>query len=75
MPLTLEELDSANNEIVYLEYRYPEYNSGYRKTSWVRSWIAHPMGINRTLYGKTWRCWLKEPTEEESRKAKWEGTL
>lgn len=71
MPLTLEELDLVRNETVYMEYRYPEYTSGYRKTAWVRAWIGNPVGINYTLYGKTWRCWLRKPTEEETRTANW----
>lgn len=36
---------------------------------------CEPMPLNRYClenYGKTWRCWLLRPTDEERLKAKWE---
>lgn len=27
---------------------------------------------NKNEYGKTWRCWNKEPTKEQAKAAKWE---
>lgn len=71
MPLTLEELKSIPNTTVYLEYRYPEYNSGYRGRRWVLAYLAYSKSPNRLLYGKTWRCWLRKPTEEETQSADW----
>lgn len=69
--MTIEELDALKNETVYLEYRYPSYNSGYRKTSWIRAWLGSTKSTNRALYGITWRCWEKKPTEEESKAVEW----
>lgn len=68
---TMEEVDAFQGDVVYLEYRYPEYNGGYRKTSWVKAWIGSKQSINRSLYGKTWRCWTQKPGAEESKNEKW----
>ena len=71
MPYTFEELLTVNRETVYLEYRYKEYSSGYRRTGWVRAFLCYKTSPNPALYGKTWRCWERMPTEEESRNAVW----
>lgn len=72
MPYTFEELLTVNREIVYLEFRYPEYSSGYRKTNRVIAYLGYKTSPNRALYGKTWRCWERMPSEEESKNAEWE---
>ena len=73
MPYTFEELLTVNRETVYLEYRYPEYNSGYRKARWVRAFLGYKTSPNTSLYGKTWRCWERMPSEEETKNAAWKG--
>lgn len=73
MLLTLEQIDANPKGNVYLEYRYPEYNSGYRKVSWIRAWLGHPSGKNRSLYGRTWRCWSEKPSEGE--RVEWEDDV
>ena len=67
----LEELDKAKRIWVYLEYRYPEYSSGYRMIGWVRGFLGSRKGPNRALYGKTWRCWDTKPGAEELMAAEW----
>jgi hypothetical protein len=69
--MTIEELDALKNETVYLEYRYPSYSSGYRKTSWIRAWLGSTKSPNRALYGITWRCWDTQPGAEELMAAEW----
>lgn len=71
MPYTLEQLDTAEVKEIYLEYRRPEYSSGYRNTAWVRAWMASRKSPNRALYGKTWRCWEHEPNAKEASEADW----
>lgn len=71
IPYTLDELDTTSKIDVYLEYRHPEYNSGYRLTRWVRAWLGSTKSPNRVLYGKTWRCWAKKPSDEETKLARW----
>ena len=43
----------------------------------IRVWFAAPKCENDIFYAvndynKTWRCWLRKPTEEEMEKEKWE---
>lgn len=72
-PYSFEELSTVTDAHIYLEYRQPEYSSGYRRTAWIRAWMGSEKGPNRALYGKTWRCWEKEPTREETLGAEWRG--
>ena len=72
MPLSFDHLVEMRNRSVWLEYRYPEYNSGYRQVGLIRAWFLHPSSPNRQLYGITWRCWEKEPSAEEMLTAEWE---
>lgn len=71
-PYTLEELDKVKVPKVWIEYRYPQYNSHLVPTVEVRAFWASPKGINRSLYGKTWRCWSEKPSEEE--RVEWEDS-
>ena len=68
---TIEELDKATRIWVYIEYRYPEYSSGYRLIGWAREYLGSRKGPNRALYGKTWRCWDTQPGAEEIMAAEW----
>lgn len=70
MLLTLEQIAAIPEGKVYLEYRYPQYSSGYRDASYIRAWHGHPRSKNRARYGKTWRCWSEKPSEGEW--MKWE---
>jgi hypothetical protein len=70
-PYTLEELLTIPNTTVYLQYRYPEYSSGYRGTRWVRAYLGYRKSPNKELYGKAWRCWERMPTNEEKEAARW----
>lgn len=71
VPYTLEELRTTPNSTVYLEYRYPEYNSGLRRKGLILAGLASTKGPNRALYGKTWRCWAKKPSDDERGNAEW----
>ena len=71
-PLTLEQVFQQTTGLVYCEYRFPEYNSGYRTVVWVKAWLGHPRSPNRVRYDKAWRCWAEKPTDEERINAVWE---
>lgn len=73
MLLTLEQIAANPKGKVYLEYRHPEYTSGYREASWIKAWIGKPNGKHSAQYGRTWRCWSEKPSEEEC--VEWEGDV
>ena len=72
VPLTLEQVFQQPTGLVYLEYRFPEYCSGYRTVGWIKAWLGHVRSPNRALYGKTWRCWSTKPTAADSFNSDWE---
>ena len=74
-PYTLEELDNVKTPMVWIEYRLPQYTSHHVRTVEMRAFWAGRKGINRSHYGRTWRCWSEKPSEEDRLCAKWEGDV
>ena len=72
-PLTVGETIAAINRVgdkLYIEDKEYPHNTGYDEFGVVRLWTSNPK--NREEYGKKWRCWAENPTEEERKAAEWD---
>lgn len=75
--LTLEEVLQAIKDCktLWIEDEEEPTNTGIDPGCYVvRYWLNKTVIKDeiRACYGKTWRCWAENPTEEERKNAKWE---
>ena len=74
-PLTLPELEEICKSGAYTTL-WCDQDTGYQSDNAfvnlaeVAQWIDEQNG-SRKYYGRTWRCWIRKPTEEERKSAPW----
>lgn len=67
--LTACEIDALDDSTpVWHEARYHSPATKWLCADFIKDVLTHSTNV----YGKTWRCWLRKPTEEERKAVKWE---
>lgn len=66
-PLMMDEVYHQKYQNLFTEYR-TDFCSGWEKASDLRLKVC----LHSDTYGETWRCWPREPTDEEREAYEWE---
>lgn len=74
-PMTLEEVKEYAGDLcnspLWMDDTDPVMSEGWLYTAQV-SYVLKDIGH---MYGKTWRCWPRKPTEDERKVAGWEDDM